>query len=78
MGFSGGGNASDIEVADYDGDGDQDAFVVDTQSDIVSLLRNDGAGNLTKETIHTLISDVVTTATGDVDDDGDVDVFFVH
>lgn len=75
---SDGGNMIGVAFADYDNDGDTDAFVAGVPS---SLYQNDGSGNFTRVTTGNIVS---TDPRGwsptfaDVDRDGDLDLFITH
>jgi FG-GAP-like repeat len=61
-------------VADVDGDGDRDGLVLDGATDVLTVLRNDGAGNLAATSV--LIDGLAGgtgLATGDLNGDGHVD-----
>jgi hypothetical protein len=63
-----------VTAVDLDDDGDQDLIVVGPEAD--ALLRNDGAGAFTVETIEppSPVTEGSGASLADLDDDGDVDV----
>ena len=64
--------------ADYDNDGDQDVFIVNTNNEKNFLYRNDGNGVFTKVTSGDVVNDQnssVGASWGDYDNDGYVDLF---
>ncbi len=77
-----GGNYGSIWV-DYDNDGDQDLFIAKCRGGNISaslneLHRNDGNGVFTNVSVQAGLSDPIQTwssAWGDFDNDGDMDVF---
>ncbi|MFT6802688.1 MAG: hypothetical protein ACJA2N_001878 [Salibacteraceae bacterium] len=67
--------------ADYDNDGDMDVFVPATTGQSNSLFRNNGAGDFEKMTnvgISTDNSNSVGSSWGDIDNDGDLDLFVTN
>ncbi|MEM7306580.1 MAG: VCBS repeat-containing protein [Planctomycetota bacterium] len=66
-------NAGEIALGDVDGDGDIDAFAARSGDDL--LLRNDGAGNFTDETVPNGNALTYDVALADLDGDGDLDVY---
>ncbi len=56
-----------INAADFDGDGDQDLFVVNTFVSFVSLFRNDASGNIGSSERITLPSGATAVAIADMD-----------
>ncbi len=67
--------------ADYDNDGDMDVFVVNTNDENNWLYRNDGNGNFTKITEGDIVNDggkSVGASWGDIDNDGDFDLFVAN
>ena len=67
-------NGWDTEIADFDGDGDLDAYIA-TWSNIDSLWLNDGSGTLGSETfVGGSTSRSRAVESGDLDGDGDIDV----
>ena len=71
-----GRRARDVEMADFDGDGDLDFFVTQLNLQPHRIWANDGDGNFTDLTMQTLDDDTETlgAAVGDVNGDGAVDV----
>ena len=65
-------------MADLDGDGDLDAFVINGDQ-ANRIYTNDGAGGFTADVISgdTGMNQSRGVALGDLDDDGDLDVFVV-
>ncbi|MEL6922919.1 MAG: FG-GAP-like repeat-containing protein [Bacteroidota bacterium] len=64
--------------ADYDNDGDQDLFVANTNNENNPLYRNDGNGNFTRITSGAIVNDGGNSTSGswgDIDNDGDFDLF---
>ena len=64
--------------ADYDNDGDQDVFITNQANGNNLLYRNDGNFNFTQITDDILVNDPgyhATSAWGDFDNDGDLDLF---
>ncbi len=73
------GFGRDVEFGDIDGDGDLDMVVANDFLNQQRLLVNDGTGNFTDESVARLGSLVISSAHcsfGDVDDDGDLDLWF--
>ena len=68
---TGGFRSRDISITDFDGDGDNDAFVA-AENDDSRLLLNDGDGNFSLQATFT--GDVLASAVGDFDGDGDIDL----
>ncbi|MEM8899021.1 MAG: FG-GAP-like repeat-containing protein [Bacteroidota bacterium] len=67
-------NATDIELADIDGDGDLDAFVTARDADDLVWLRNDGfKANWVADTIFPEANSPIGIAAGDIDNDEDID-----
>jgi hypothetical protein len=64
-------------AADVDADGDQDLVSADYSSDTVSWYENDGASPpvFTRRDVDTFAMGPQRVAVGDLDDDGDLDVF---
>ncbi len=73
-------NVSDVHAADIDGDGDMDVLSASPTGWSVQWYKNvDGAGTFDAGNyIETGSVDVNAITTGDVDDDGDLDVFTVN
>ncbi len=66
-------------VVDYDNDGDLDLIPIRYGGRRTQFYRNDGQGNFeeaTPEPIRSELSHSLTSAWGDFDNDGDLDVFF--
>lgn len=76
----GSGNTSRLLISDYDNDGDQD-IIQTVFSGPLTLYKNDGTGNFDGGTDidnpNTTI-DSQCSAIGDIDNDGDLDIFFVQ
>jgi len=70
-------DSSHVALADFDGDGDLDAFVANMGT-ANQIWLNDGSGNYTDsgQTLGTAASNSVALA--DLDDDGDVDAFVAN
>jgi len=67
-----------VNWIDYDNDGDDDIFVTNENNQANNLYRNDGDFVFTKILTGNLVSDLSTTMSaswGDIDNDGDFDVF---
>ncbi len=67
-----------VALADLDGDGDADAFVTNGIRDTASPARvflNDGTGAFADSGQRLGLTDVGGLATGDLDGDGDIDIF---
>ena len=64
-------NAGDVEIADFDNDGDLDAFTFNNHPQAVFL--NDGLGNFTWSGQPMIHKVSYHGAVGDIDNDGDVD-----
>ena len=75
------GNTRDVSTVDYDNDGDQDIFVINTAPTApnVRLYRNNGDGTFTQATGLIFDTDFVnairTSSWGDIDNDGDMDLY---
>jgi hypothetical protein len=78
---------SDVAVSncalwgDYDGDGDLDVFVANSEGYLNNLYENDGDGTFTKITSGTVVSEGGNSfggSWGDYDNDGDLDLFVAN
>jgi enediyne biosynthesis protein E4 len=70
-----------VNWTDIDGDNDLDVFVSNETSQNENIYRNDGSGNFTKLTGGVLLSDggnTMSSSWGDIDNDGDLDVFLAN
>jgi enediyne biosynthesis protein E4 len=70
-----------VDWIDYDLDGDQDIFVTNENNSKNSLYQNDGTGNFTKITGFTVVESLKNSAGsswGDIDNDGDFDLFVAN
>ncbi|MCB1317370.1 MAG: VCBS repeat-containing protein, partial [Leptospiraceae bacterium] len=65
-------SSAGVEIADLDGDGDLDAFVVNEGAANFVYL-NDGSGNFSAVAVDALTDTSKEVALADVDGDGDVD-----
>ena len=64
-------------LADVDSDGDLDGLVLDGSTDVLTVLRNDGAGTLTASSVLIDgLADGTGLATGDLNGDGHADAVF--
>ncbi len=73
-------DSRDIALADFDGDGDLDCFVANLDQNN-ALYLNDGKGGMRRETIAPLTTEGGNSrglAVGDIDNDGDVDIFVAN
>ncbi len=68
------GTLSDIEVFDYDSDGDLDFAVSETTNDSIFIFINDGTTNFTKTYSFASIESVAEMQVIDIDNDNDLDV----
>ena len=76
-----GGDSWSASWGDYDNDGDQDVFVANQADQNNFLYRNNGDGTFTKITSGILVNDggrSASSAWGDVDNDGDLDLFVTN
>jgi hypothetical protein len=70
-----------IDWIDYDGDGDNDLFITNEENEKNSLFRNDGPNNFTQITNLAIVQDLrnsVGSSWGDIDNDGDFDLFVAN
>lgn len=73
--FDNADDATDVEYADYDNDGDQDLFVTAKDASDLLLLKNDGLkGNWAVDTIDQNANKAAGLVAADLDKDGKVDV----
>ena len=75
------GYGRDVQFGDVDGDGDLDMVVANDFNTQQRLLINDGTGNFADESVARLGSFLISSshvAFGDVDDDGDLDLWFTR
>lgn len=72
-------NPISIEVADMDGDGNEDLVVAirRTGNDSICVYRNNGDGSFTKQQIGDTEHTVSQISVGDIDGDGDFDLFVI-
>lgn len=76
-----GGNSVGGSWGDYDNDGDLDLFVTHYTGENNRLFRNNGNGNFTKITTGAIVNDAgssVGSTWGDIDNDGDIDLFVAN
>ena len=67
-----------VNWVDYDGDGDQDLFVVNESNQLQNLYRNEGDGTFTPVTGDPIVSTAGSSWTAswaDIDNDGDLDAY---
>jgi enediyne biosynthesis protein E4 len=70
-----------VNWTDIDLDGDLDLFVTNETNQNENLYRNDGAGTFTALTTGALLNDggnTMSSSWGDIDNDGDLDVFLAN
>ncbi len=70
-----------VDWIDYDGDGDCDLFVANEEGNTNSLFRNDGPDNFTQITdlaINLSFRNSAGSSWGDIDNDGDFDLFIAN
>ncbi len=63
-----------LKALDLDDDGDMDLLAGIEDTNRISWLENDGAGNFTVHVLTSEVDGVQDFATGDIDDDGDLDI----
>lgn len=71
-------SSRNVSWTDIDNDGDLDLYVTNENSELENLYRNDGEGNFEKLTDLVITMDAVNTMSsswGDIDNDGDLDLF---
>lgn len=63
--------------ADIDNDGDLDLFVAsrNTETSYLQVYRNENGQYINETMVHNIVSDCFTVSVGDVDNDGDLDLF---
>lgn len=72
---SGVSNVSGLSVADINGDGEEDVAVASVTGDLIQWYAGDGAGGFsTANVVTTNHPSISTVATGDMDNDGDIDI----
>ena len=70
-----------VNWTDYDNDGDLDLFVTNEENQNDNLYRNDGGGVFTKITNVPIVLDgggTMSSSWGDMDNDGDLDLFLAN
>jgi hypothetical protein len=70
-----------IDWIDYDGDGDNDLFITNEENEKNSVFRNEGPTNFTQITNLAIVQDFrnsVGSSWGDIDNDGDFDLFVAN
>jgi hypothetical protein len=75
------GVSAGLAWGDYDGDGDPDLFIANWYNQTNFLYRNDGTGSFTRVTGEPLVTDTAYSsgpAWGDLDNDGDLDLFVAN
>ena len=78
--YTNGGNTMSSSFADYDNDGWQDVFLANDQG-YLGIFRNTGDGNfikITNDTIAKTIGRSFGSNWGDIDNDGDLDLFVTN
>lgn len=74
-------DARGLSFADYDNDGDLDLFIADTQGSSVIFFKNNGNGTFSDATSgsgFTGESGGTDVASGDYDNDGDLDIYMIR
>ncbi|MCB0329809.1 MAG: VCBS repeat-containing protein [Bdellovibrionales bacterium] len=72
--FASGGGIFDVQVGDFNGDGNLDVVSADYDDSAVSVLLGDGNGNLAAATTFAVAGDVENLALADFNDDGVLDI----
>ena len=68
------GSANHLQIADIDGDNDEDIIITSFQDDDVLWYSNDGSQNFSKSFIDNNIDGASYVKVGDMDGDGDLDI----